>query len=103
MHSPEALKLRALVWKHAGVNREGRDLHEALESLAGLEPPRPEHPTRGALELRHIWLLGELIVRCALAREESRGGHYRTDFPFRDDEKFKKHSLISRGSKVAFG
>jgi len=102
MNSPQAQKLRALIWKHAGVIRNGRDLSEAQEALEGLEPPRPAPATRGALELRHIWRLGSLIVRCALAREESRGGHYRTDFPFRDDEKFRKHSHVSVGSSVSF-
>jgi L-aspartate oxidase len=102
MNSPQAQKLRALIWKYAGVIRDGKELREAQELLAGMEPPRPEQVTRGALELRHVWLLGGLIVRCALAREESRGGHYRTDFPFRDDEKFQKHSLVSRESKVSF-
>jgi len=42
-------------------------------------------------------------VRSALAREESRGGHYRSDFPFRDDEKFGKHSRVARGAEVTFG
>ena len=102
MNSPQAQKLRALVWKYAGVIRDGHELREAQEQLVALEPPRPDPITRGGLELRHIWLLGSLIVRCALAREESRGGHYRTDFPFRDDEKFSGHSLISRNSTVGF-
>ena len=103
MNSAPGQKLRSLMWKHAGVIRSGRELHEAQEALAALEPARPTAVTRGALELRNVWLLGGLIVRCALAREESRGGHYRTDFPFRDDEKFRKHSLIRREEKVTFG
>ena len=96
-------KIRGVAWKDAGIIRNGRDLKEGLAVLAGLEPARPETPSRPALELRHIWQLAQLIVRCALAREESRGGHYRSDFPFRDDEKFGKHSLVSRGAEVSFG
>ena len=100
--TPELQKIRGVLWKDAGIIRNGRELKEAIETLAGLEPPRAEPSTRAALELRNIWQLGQLIVRCALAREESRGGHYRSDFPYRDDEKFKKHSLISREKQVTF-
>ncbi len=96
-------KIRGVAWKDAGIIRNGRDLKDGLAVLAGLEPARPEVPSRPALELRHIWQLAQLIVRCALAREESRGGHYRSDFPYRDDEKFGKHSLVSRGTEVTFG
>jgi succinate dehydrogenase/fumarate reductase flavoprotein subunit len=51
---------------------------------------------RSSLELRNLHAIGELIVQSALAREESRGAHYRNDFPRRDDEQFQKHSELSR-------
>ncbi len=46
-----------------------------------------------AIELGHMLDFTEIIVAGALAREESRGAHSRTDFPKRDDEKWLKHSL----------
>ena len=46
------------------------------------------------LELGNMLKMAELISTTALAREESRGGHYRTDFPKRDDVNFLKHSLV---------
>jgi L-aspartate oxidase len=46
--------------------------------------------------LRNLHAIGELIIRCALAREESRGAHYRNDFPIRDDARFQKHSVLSK-------
>jgi L-aspartate oxidase len=95
-------KIRTLAWKHAGIIRNGADLKDGLEQLVALEPPQPLPHTRQSLELRNIWTLAVLIVRSALAREESRGGHYRTDFPFRVDEKFRKHSIVSRGLEVSF-
>ncbi len=48
-----------------------------------------------ALELDSLLGLAELIVRCALSRRESRGAHYREDYPERDDENWLKHTLIS--------
>ena len=49
-----------------------------------------------ALELSFMLDVAETIVACALAREESRGAHQRTDFPARDDERFLAHSLVHR-------
>jgi succinate dehydrogenase/fumarate reductase flavoprotein subunit len=42
------------------------------------------------------------MTRAALAREESRGSHYRSDFPYRNDEDFGKHSLEQKGNDVRF-
>jgi L-aspartate oxidase len=42
------------------------------------------------------------ILRSALARTESRGAHFRNDFPQRDDVKFQKHSVFSGADKVTF-
>jgi len=61
-----------------------------------------EHATRADFELRNLHTLATLIARSALAREESRGSHYRSDFPYRDDDIFQKHSLIRRSKDVAF-
>ena len=52
-------------------------------------------------ELRNIHTVALLIARCGLAREESRGAHYRVDFPAPRVE-FEKHSVVSRGHEVAF-
>lgn len=49
-----------------------------------------------ALELRSLLDVAETIVAGALAREESRGAHYRSDFPARDDRVWLKHSLARR-------
>jgi L-aspartate oxidase len=60
---------------------------------------RPE--TRRGFEAANIHLAGLLVSRSALAREESRGAHYRTDFPAHDDARFLKHS-VARGETIAF-
>ena len=48
-----------------------------------------------ALELENMLKVAEAIVFSALQREESRGAHYRNDFPERNDEEWLKHSLVS--------
>jgi L-aspartate oxidase len=54
------------------------------------------------VELWNLLTVSRLIVRSAMVRRESRGAHYRSDFPLRDDNQFQKHSVISKGSEVAF-
>ncbi|TAJ23804.1 MAG: succinate dehydrogenase/fumarate reductase flavoprotein subunit, partial [Nitrospirae bacterium] len=49
-----------------------------------------------ALELQSLLEVAETIAVGALAREESRGAHYRADFPTRDDVAWLKHSLAHR-------
>jgi succinate dehydrogenase/fumarate reductase flavoprotein subunit len=49
------------------------------------------------IELGNMLEMAEIISTAALAREESRGGHYRTDFPKRDDQDFLKHTLVYSG------
>ncbi len=51
-----------------------------------------------AIELGYLLDCAEAIVACALAREESRGAHYREDFPQRDDVNWLKHTLVTRTS-----
>lgn len=95
-------QIRNILWREVGIIRSGRDLTRALEQLRTLDVAPPGRLGRVECELRNVWTLAQLITRCALAREESRGSHYRSDFAFPDDEKFRKHSFISRNSKVTF-
>ncbi len=97
-------KVRALIWKDVGIIRNAAHLKHALDQLEGmhLDPPGL-HASREAHELHNVWSLGRLMARCALAREESRGSHYRSDFPYRDDDRFAKHSHIARDRQPWFG
>jgi len=100
---PAALReIRDVMWRQVGILRNGRDLSNAIERLEHLSLPKEAKPCRQNHELRNLHALGLLITRSALAREESRGSHYRSDFPYRDDENFRKHSLVSRGEQVKF-
>jgi len=74
--------VRDLLWEQVGIVRSGPKLAGAvaiLDSLRRHVDPRPEDPWAGPAS-NHV-LLASLIARAALARTESRGTHYRSDFP----------------------
>lgn len=76
--------------------------HGRSTSTAVAAAATREHAIRADHEIANLHTLANLIARSALAREESRGSHYRSDFPYRDDDSFQKHSLIQRGKGVTF-
>jgi L-aspartate oxidase len=95
-HSNSSLdEIRSIMWKEVGIIRSAAHLKRALERLEALALEPPAKPARGPCEFYNIWTLAQLIARSALAREESRGSHYRSDFPLRNDERFRKHSHIA--------
>jgi L-aspartate oxidase len=94
--------LRELMWKRVGIMRTGKELKAALASLSAMQIANSEKAGRFEHELTNLHALGSLIARSALAREESRGSHYRDDFPYRDDDLFQKHSAIAKDHEVSF-
>ena len=95
--------VQKLMWDKAGIMRNGHDLKEALRHLLHWNSKVQRHaPTRPDRELANLLLLSELIILCAMAREESRGAHYRTEFPCRNDQKYQKHSVIALNRHVQF-
>jgi L-aspartate oxidase len=99
--SIDVTRLRALMWECAGVIRSGEKLRGALNELAATAI-RDERLDRVHGEARNLWQCAELIVRSAIAREESRGAHYRTDFPAHDDLRFRKRSIVQDGEAIRF-
>jgi L-aspartate oxidase len=87
--------LRGLMWKHAGLLRDGAGLREAQRGLDALAVTMPRGQFRRALEARNLHAVAGLVVASALGREESRGAHYRNDFPLRDA--VARHSVMRRG------
>lgn len=94
--------IRDLMWREVGIMRNGKALADAIKQLEALELPRSEKPGRSEQELRNLHALALVMARSALAREESRGSHYRSDFAFRNDENFSKHSAQRKGKDVWF-
>ena len=74
---PERARAREIMWEHAGLFRTADGLRRALEELGTMQTE--EDP---------LITVGRLIVRAALRREESRGGHFRLDHPQRDDSQW---------------
>jgi len=89
------------MWQDVGVVRTGAALQRAIQHLETLSPRMAHALTRRTYEARNIHLAGLLVARSALAREESRGAHYRIDFPSHNDVKFLKHSII-KGDSIRF-
>ena len=86
-------QLQGLMWQSAGLFRSAAGLRAAAETLAGWAVPG-EAASVGALEDRNLLDLGRLVVGQALARRESRGAHYRDDFPSTDPG-FARHSAAT--------
>lgn len=95
-------KIRDLMWRDVGIMRTGKELAETIKQLEAIEGPKCEKSGRSGHELRNLHTLALVMTRAALAREESRGSHYRSDFPFRNDEDFSKHSTVKEGKDVRF-
>ncbi len=92
------LCLQQTMWQKAGLLRDASGLHEAQSTLERIRAQLPSANDRSSLELRNLFAIAELIVWSALAREESRGAHYRNDFSKRDDMRFQKHSVVNNNS-----
>ena len=90
---------------NVGVFRTEESLTKALEKLEELQNKMDDFKVNDkssiynlelieALELNNMLLVAKAIAKAALERKESRGGHYRDDYPERDDENFLKHTEV---------
>ena len=93
---PSEHDVRDLMWRHAGLVRNRDGLEQAASRLAewcaAVAAARQDRIADAAFRrVSSIVTVGFLIVRAALRREESRGGHFRADFPSRDDLHWNRH------------
>jgi L-aspartate oxidase len=82
-------QLQELMWKAVGIERNGKDLGAALQQLSFL---RVHGSTVASLETANLLQLARVVVAAALARRESRGAHFRNDYP--DSSPAWQHSLV---------
>jgi L-aspartate oxidase len=88
-------ELRGTMWRYAGLLRDANGLRTAERMLKTLRSAMPKGLSRRAVEARNLLVVAELIVAAALGREESRGAHFRNDFPQR--EAAGRHSVMQQG------
>jgi succinate dehydrogenase / fumarate reductase flavoprotein subunit len=100
-------ELREAMDRHAGVYRDGKSMAEGLAKISALRERFKQVSVQDkgrvynsnlmhVLETANLLELAEVLLTAALAREESRGAHSRRDFTTRDDDKFLKHTLVTR-------
>jgi L-aspartate oxidase len=89
-------RLRRRAWESLGLERDGTSLRGLLADLAELGAAVAHDPAdRASAEARNLVAVAQAMASGALFREESRGGHFRTDFPDRDDARFLGHTLLT--------
>jgi L-aspartate oxidase len=88
--------LRSLMVRQMGIRREKKTLLEAQKQVAFWcrYVLRREFDNRAAWELQNLLTVARLMIWAALERTESRGVHFRTDFPERDDVHWSKHIAV---------
>ena len=94
-------KLKDIMWDYVGIFRDENSLKTAQEKLEELRKEFPRSYkciNREEYEFRNMLQVSELIATSALMRKESRGAHYRTDFPQTNEECV--HSIITKEDKV---
>lgn len=91
--------LRANMWKYAGLLRDANGLQAMQRALAALAATMPRGLNRRAIEARNLHAVASIITASALGRHESRGAHYRNDYPLHDQ--VARHSVMQQG-KLSF-
>jgi succinate dehydrogenase / fumarate reductase flavoprotein subunit len=107
--SPAAIaaELKTAMMRYAGVFRDAERLILACEKVQELtdrfenarimdRSKRFNTDLLGAIETEHLLTFSKVIVTSGLARTESRGAHYRTDYPKRNDDGWLKHTLAHK-------
>jgi len=95
------------MWRKAGIIRDKEGLEAALQTIEELTARlkgarvRDYGELKRYLELENMMLLSEMVCRTALLRAESRGAHYRRDYPEEDNDNWLKNILVRKqGTKM---
>jgi len=92
--APSLTAIQQLHWDKAGIIRDKEGLTRAANVLAAWQHSLPQPTDQPSYELSNLILTGRLLTEAALLREESRGAHFRSDFP-ESSPKWQCHILWS--------
>ena len=100
-------QLQASMWTHAGLLRDEPTLHAGLAAQANCEAALQQIAKQGKFsrrlaEAQAMSRVAHAILGSAIARTESRGAHFRSDYPKHDDQTFKRHSVFGSDNRVKF-
>ena len=99
--------LQRAMWKCAGLLREDSTMREGVAAQAQCETAlayfkQQGKTSRRLAEAQALSHVAHAILQSALARTESRGAHFRNDYPTRDDKNFQRHSVLTPDGRVIF-
>ncbi len=101
-------KIQELAWENVGVIKNGSGLKEALREIEEIKAEKLpmvycaskdqifNREWIEALQVENMIQILEAMTRAALTRTESRGAHYRTDFPNTDNDKWLKNTIVKK-------
>ncbi len=92
-------ELRRFMWNYVGIVRKNKRLLLAKQRIKLLQREIDDYYRQylinsDLIELRNLATVAELIINCAMSRKESRGLHYTLDYPYKDDQKFNKDTIL---------
>lgn len=98
-------EIQRLMWDYVGIVRSNDRLQRARKRIRLIAAEIEEFYRRtavaeGIVELRNLAWVAQLIIKSALMRRESRGLHYNTDYPERDDRRWRRDTLLRKSSKL---